>query len=166
MKQILPYTACLLSFGCGGMTGIADPTSGIFISATVDGLPYQGSSQGAVYIGTDGETESELMMFPADEFSGTLIGWEPVVTGTFIMSTEEGSEAIFSYVDGANGQYASTSGEMSIDTWQDHNPDNAADTRLGYMGGSFAGTFTRLSGADTIEITDGSFFVMVTDNTP
>jgi hypothetical protein len=134
-----------------------------FISATVDGVPYEGESQGCAFT-NHGDGTSELLVWPADRISGSVLDWFPGDTESFALTATEPLEALISYFTESSVQYVGTSGEFRVDTWEPHTPENAADPLIGYIGGSFHGTFTEFAGTDTVEITNGTYYSRVHEN--
>ena len=133
-----------------------------YVRALVDGQSYQGGSQGGAYNADVDPTE--LMLWPADAISGYLWGWAPGTTGSWTLSDAAGSEALLFYFDDAMNQYASTSGTLTFDSWQDHLPDNSADSRIGFIRGTFSGSFYDELTGGTVEVTEGEFYSMVTES--
>lgn len=162
----IAMTACLALGACpantddddaGGGDDDDDPT---FVEATVGGATYEGNSQGAIY--NEASDPPELMLWPADALSGYVWGWEPGETGTFTLSSGEGALAVLYFIDpDSSVQYVSDSGVFTIDEWQENTPENAADTRLGWIAGTFEGSFTEYAGSTTLEIIGGSYYAMV-----
>jgi len=143
--------------GGGGGDDDDDPT---FVQASVGGATYQGNSQGVVY--NEAADPTELMLWPADALSGYAWGWEPGETGVFTLSSGEVALAVLYFIDpDSSVQFVSDSGTFTIDEWEEHTPDNAADTRLGYIAGTFEGTFVEYAGSATIEVTGGTYYSMV-----
>ena len=137
-----------------------DDLGEFYVTATVDGEPYEGDSQGARY--TQAGTPTELMLWPADELSGYLFGWAAGATGSWTLSSGDTPDAVLYWFDSAMAQHISDTGELSIDTWTLHEPENAADERIGFITGTFHGSFSTLDGGSVVEITDGEFHSMVT----
>jgi hypothetical protein len=129
------------------------------VVATVDGEAYEGNSQGAVFM--DYGDSSELMLWPADAISGSVLGWMPGDTGSWQMTDGDDFEAMLIYIDDASSQYTSSSGTLVIDMWED-NDGGSADPRIGFITGTFEGTFTEFGGTATLEVTQGQFDSMVT----
>jgi len=132
-----------------------------FITATVDGASYEGESQGCAFT-DNGDGTSELLVWPADRISGSVMDWFPGDTDSYAFTgMTEPIVALISYFTEESVQYVGTSGSFDIDTWDPHSPENAADPLIGYIGGTFGGTFTQYGGTDTIEITNGAFYTRV-----
>jgi hypothetical protein len=129
------------------------------VVATVDGEAYEGNSQGAVFMDY-GET-TELMLWPADAISGSVLGWMPGDTGSWQLTDGDDFEAMLIYIDDASTQYTSSSGTFVIDSWEENN-GGATDPRIGFISGTFEGTFTEFGGTATLEVTGGQFDSMVT----
>lgn len=146
----------------GGAGGSAGSASDYHVSATVDGVPYEGNSKGAVFTEAAGDTPSQLMFFPADPISGNLYGWTLGETGTWDLSSDGSTPAMLMYIDGTT-QYVSSSGTLKIKSWLANVAENPADPRLGFIGGSFEGSFASTGG--TVEVSGGSFYSMVTRTT-
>jgi len=141
----------------GGGDDDDDPT---YIEATVGGATYEGNSQGVVFNGAAEPTE--LMLWPADALSGYVFGWEPGETGTFTLSSGDGALAVLYFIDpDSMVQFVSDSGAFTIDAWEEHTPENAADTRIGWISGTFEGSFTEYAGSATLEVSGGSYYSMV-----
>ncbi len=63
---------------------------------------------------------------------------------------------------GEDGTSASTSGTLTIDSWEEHAPENDADTRVGFIGGTFSSELEGVLGSTaSVTISDGEFFSMV-----
>ncbi len=157
-------TLPLLVLGCpdtspGGDDDDDDAGDEYVVVATVDGEAYEGNSQGAVFMDY-GET-TELMLWPADAISGSVMGWMPGDTGSWQLTDGDDFEAMLIYIDGASTQYTSSSGTFVIETWEDNVEGGATDPRMGFMTGTFEGTFTEFGGTATVEITGGQFDSMV-----
>ncbi|MBW2255189.1 MAG: hypothetical protein JRI25_11390 [Deltaproteobacteria bacterium] len=150
---------------CDGENGDTDTDDQeTFISATVDGASYEGESQGCAFM-DHGDSTSELLVWPADRISGSVMDWFPGDIEEYAFTgTTEPVEALMSYFTEESVQYVGTSGSFSIETWEPHIPENAADPLIGYIGGSFHGTFTQYGGTDTVEITNGTFYSRVHEN--
>lgn len=153
-----------LMTACGG-GGDDDDDNGpdpgdLYITAKIDGVDYSGDSQGAALTRLSGEDSGQLNLFPADALSGTITEWAAGQTGSFDLATAEPPEAMLVYIDSASQAHASTSGTFTIDTWE---WDDDLAPKLGYMSGTFEATCTTLDSTSTVEITDGAFYVMVTE---
>jgi len=135
-----------------------------FVTATIDGELYEGSVGGAHLF--DGDP-GWLLMFPSDALQGSIYGWEPGETGSWATVFEEACETDCTWLQYAVGgaTYVSSSGSIAIDVWNEHDPGNEFDTRIGYAEGGFEGTLSCWMGcegaAETVEITDGAFRVQV-----
>jgi hypothetical protein len=149
-------TAC----GGGGDDDNGPDPSDFYITAKVDGVDYAGNSKGAALARLASEDSGELNLFPADALSGTIIDWSAGQTGSFDLASGAPPEAILVYVDGTTGAHASTSGTFAIDTWE---WDNDIAPKLGYMTGTFQATCSTLDQTSTVAITDGAFYIMVTE---
>lgn len=167
LATLLPLlTLPLVLLGCpdtspgGGADDDDDADDEYQVVATVDGEAYEGNSQGAVFM-DHGDT-TELMLFPADAISGSVMGWMPGDTGSWQLTDGDGFEAMLIYIDDASSQYTSSSGTFVIDTWEDNTEGGAADPRIGFITGTFQGTFTEFGGEATVEVTGGQFHSMVT----
>jgi len=130
------------------------------VVATVDGEAYEGNSQGAVFM--DFGDTTELLLFPADAISGSIFGWMPGDMGSWQLTDGDDFEAMLIYIDGSSSQYTSSSGTFVIDTWEENTSGTTADPRIGFITGTFEGTFTEFGGTDTVEVTGGQFNSMVT----
>ena len=158
---LLPLLAGCPETGPGGGDDDDDAAGEDYkVVATVDGEAYEGNSQGAVYM--DYGDSTELMLFPADPISGSIFGWMPGDTGSWQLTDVEPLEAMLVYIDDASTSYTSSSGTIVIDTWEENTEGNSADPRIGFMTGTFEGTFTEFGGTATVEVTGGQFNSMVT----
>lgn len=140
----------------------------LFVLATIDGEAYEGNVEGAHLFASD---PGWLLLFPSDLLQGSVYGWTEGETGTWDAVFEEACEDDCTWLQYQLGgaTYVSATGSISIDAWEDHEPDNAADVILGYAEGGFEGSLSCWMGcegaAETVEITDGTFRVRVNTDT-
>ena len=155
------------SMGGDGPNGDGDGyhTGDFFVRATVDGVAYEGNSQGTVFSEDPTTGATQLMLWPADTLQGYLFGWEGGETGSFDVTHADDMadmDGFLMYAAGGGGSWVSNSGSVEIDTWEEHTPDNGADYRIGFIGGTFEAELEDLYGADgAISIVNGEFFSMV-----
>ena len=158
-QRLLPLVSILLCAACfdGG-------EGDYFVEATIDGEAYEGNVGGAHLFQAE---PSWMLFFPSDLLQIGVYGWAGGETGSWDLVFEEGCEEGCSWAlyQLGTATYVSDSGTLTIDEWEDHEPDNAADTRIGYAGGTFDSTLSCWMGcegaAETVEITDGAFYVQV-----
>ena len=139
----------------------------LYVSATIDGALYEGSVEGAHLFTTD---PAWLLLFPSDLLQGSIYSYTAGTTGSWDTAFEEACETDCTWLQYQLGSatYVSSSGSITIDVWNDHDPDNEFDARIGYAEGSFEGTLSCWMGCEgaeeTVEITDGVFRVQVSES--
>jgi len=139
----------------------------LFITATIDGALYEGNAEGAHLFTSD---PAWLLLFPSDVLQGSVFGYVAGDTGTWDTVFEEACETDCTWLQYTVGSttWVSSSGSISIDVWNDHDPENELDARIGYAEGGFEGTLSCWMGcegaAETVEITDGAFRVQVSES--
>jgi hypothetical protein len=157
------FLACLLVLpACFG-----GEEEDLFVTATIDGALYEGSVEGAHLF--DGDP-AWLLLFPSDPLQGSIFGFAAGETGSWDAVFEEACETDCTWLQYAVGSatYVSSTGSITVDQWEEHEPDNEFDTRIGTAEGSFEGTLSCWMGcegaAETVEITDGVFRVRVSES--
>ncbi len=161
MKRL--FLACLLIFPACFEGGEED----LFVDATIDGALYEGNVEGAHLF--DGDP-AWLLLFPSDALQGSLFSYAAGETGSWDLAFEEACETDCHWLQYTVGQttWVSSTGTLSIDVWEDHEPENEFDTRIGTAEGSFDSVLSCWMGcegaADTVEITDGAFRVRVSES--
>ncbi len=151
----------LLLIGCFGESQDDDT----WVTATIDDQAYEGNVGGAHLFEQD---PGWLLLFPSDLLQGSVFGWTEGETGAWELAYEDACEVDCHWLQYQQGSatYISSTGTLSIDGWEAIEPENAADMRLGYATGTFDSSLFCWMGcegaAETVEITDGDFRVMVT----
>lgn len=157
MTLLLP-----LLLACGGKDDFDYHTGDFYVRALVDGVDYEGSSQGGTWL-HDASGATELLMFPADPITGSFFDWAPGDTGELPLSDQEPLVSVMFYLEGS-AAFTSASGVFEIETWEENPGFGGADPRLAVMGGTFEGSFRAVGEERTVEITEGEFFSLITDN--
>ncbi len=149
--------AAVLAGGCGD--GAPTPDVTVFVRATVDGEAYEGGSTGAVWYGA--EATPSLDLWPADALQASLLAsWSPGDTGSYALGDDDAAEAMLVWIPEAGQEYCSTSGTLTVDTW---NSTEEAPI-IGTISGTFAGTLEGCLGVEgAVEVTDGRYASLVED---
>ncbi|MFH1468676.1 MAG: hypothetical protein ABIO70_30075 [Pseudomonadota bacterium] len=131
-----------------------------FVRATIDGEAYSDGGGAAFFASSD---PAWLLLFPAEQLQGSVLGWTEGQTGAWDLAFEEACEDDCNWLQYQVGgaTWVSASGSLTIDAWTAHTPENEFDARIGTIEGTFSSSLSCWMGCDTtegtIEITDGSF---------
>jgi hypothetical protein len=162
MKRLLVLPLLVL---CACFDKLDDTADDFFVHATIDGEAYTGDVEGAHLFSSE---PAWLLLFPSDELQGSIYGWSAGETGSWDTVFEEACEDDCTWLQYQLGSatYVSAAGTITIDSWTDHAPENEFDARIGFARGGFEGSLACWMGcegaAETVEITDGAFYVQVT----
>jgi hypothetical protein len=163
MKRLTLLTLALCA-GC--LDSGAVNTDELDVSAVIDGEPYNGGGAAAWFAFAE---PPWLLLFPAQALQGSLLGWAAGDTGTWDLAFQEACESDcnwFQYQSGG-ATYVSASGTLTIDLWTAIEPENAFDTRIGIIEGTFDSSLSCWMGCEgqpeSVEITGGAFAAMVSE---
>ena len=132
-------------------------TQSTYVIATIDGRRIQTPGWAVYRQEQAGDVLSgSLQLFPAQTIAGN-ISWLLGDTGIYTLAGAAGSDALLTYTDHQNRTYVATDGVLAIQSWTPLPSSDPYDSRVGYISGTFEGTFVDLDGVNSVRITGGAF---------